>query len=705
MKHALLLSAVILPSLFIAVFGINAISKQRQSIELRLEDQITKLLNSKHDEFTSHLENALHKPLKEAQLTSGKLTDSRQSLPAIKNIVSENKIIEYPFVRGQKNQFIFPVSEIPTFITQAQPPKMSLPRINLRSFAQGRDLEFKQRNFKQAIRLYLSSIGPSIHPKDQIIIYYAISRCYRKLKKYPQALNYLREVINIDPQQQTDTLMLFSALLEAGQIYNILGNHTSAWLMHLSLYEKSLEFEASSGSNKFTYFKNTALHYLNTHSRRDKRFQTAISKDQLSQRTPLDISLSWRFYDFDTASTQPETSEENLERIQDLFLPTDEKTEFFQRIKMIRHWKKEGENQPLVKLMNLPNTGAKIYYTYENLTSKEDHIFGYKISVDQLNSILSRSALEDKKLSLKIISPQSSLSHALVSKPIGLGFQGLHLAIISSNKDYIQAQARQQILINYGLMGILLISLTMGIILYYKYLSREVELVKMKSSFLDSASHTLKTPLTRIRLVAEKIQLGWHSGKKSKESLMQTLLTETDRMGNMVNNMLDFSRIESGGKHYNLQKGKLEDLVSEHLEEVPIKKEIKGPLPEINFDPDAIRLILSNLIQNAEKYSAEEKQITLRLFYPKDWIQLEIQDRGIGIHPKEMRYIFDKFYRSPEVSNFEGSGIGLFLVKHAVAAHHGEISVESTPGKGTTFTIKFPILQGVSNGKNTDHRG
>ena len=116
-------------------------------------------------------------------------------------------------------------------------------------------------------------------------------------------------------------------------------------------------------------------------------------------------------------------------------------------------------------------------------------------------------------------------------------------------------------------------------------------------------------------------------------------------------------------------------------------------LPAIMLDRNAAKLIIGNLLQNAVKYSLNEKYIQVRLFREKELVVLAVGDRGIGIPKKEQPHIFKKFSRVPDdtVKSIEGSGLGLYLVRHAVEAHKGRIKVDSEPGKGSTFTVYLPV--------------
>ncbi len=229
--------------------------------------------------------------------------------------------------------------------------------------------------------------------------------------------------------------------------------------------------------------------------------------------------------------------------------------------------------------------------------------------------------------------------------------------------------------------------------------TRAEELNKLKSYFVSYVSHELQTPLTSIRMFSELLQKNVLS-KKGKEQL-EIITGESDRLSRMVNNLLDGSRIESGLKEYHFEICSLDDIVSSVLKKMSymIKKHgfsIHYSPPRsiitIGADKDAIEQAVINLISNAIKYSTKNKYIHVSLKKNKGFGICSIHDKGDGILKKNIPLLFDRFYRLPEHQNtVKGVGLGLSLVKHIIDAHGGKIEVQSTIGKGTTFTLFIPL--------------
>jgi signal transduction histidine kinase len=276
---------------------------------------------------------------------------------------------------------------------------------------------------------------------------------------------------------------------------------------------------------------------------------------------------------------------------------------------------------------------------------------------------------------------------------LGIGFHGTTIAEMS------RRFARQQFLI----LGALSLLMGAGIALMYRNVSRELALAKLKSDFVSNVSHELRTPLALIRLYAETLELGRISNRGKHQEYYEIIRKESERLTSLINNILDFSRIEAGKKEYSFRETNVADLVRSTLESYRFEIEqngfyfeqkIENNVPLLQVDREAIARSLLNLVNNAVKYSANEKYLGIHLYHRNGSVNLEVVDRGIGIPAKEQCKIFEKFYRvgDPLVHNTKGSGLGLSLVRHIVRAHGGEVRVESAPGRGSKFIITLPVL-------------
>jgi signal transduction histidine kinase len=184
---------------------------------------------------------------------------------------------------------------------------------------------------------------------------------------------------------------------------------------------------------------------------------------------------------------------------------------------------------------------------------------------------------------------------------------------------------------------------------------------------------------------------------------VDTIVNESERLTRLLNNVLDFSRIEHGQKSYRLEPTQLSEVVTAAAKtmQYPLAEQgfdlhmdIDERVPPVEADRDALKQAILNLLTNAMKYSAHSRGIQLRLFPENGNALIQVTDRGIGISAREQSRIFEKFYRAPirENQSISGTGLGLALVAHIVQGHGGTIQVESSPGAGSTFSIRLPLI-------------
>ena len=251
-------------------------------------------------------------------------------------------------------------------------------------------------------------------------------------------------------------------------------------------------------------------------------------------------------------------------------------------------------------------------------------------------------------------------------------------------------------------LGALSLLMGGGMILAYRNVSSELALAKLKSDFVSNVSHELRTPLALIRLYAETLELGRISTPGKHQEYYEIIRKESERLSALINNILDFSRIEAGRREYSFRDTDVADLVRCTLDSYrfeieqngfQFEQKIDNNLPPLRVDREAIARSLLNLVNNAVKYSAADKYLGVHLYRRNGSVHLEVVDHGIGIPASEQAKIFEKFYRvgDPLVHNTKGSGLGLSLVRHIVKAHGGEVAVESAPGRGSKFIISLPV--------------
>lgn len=233
-------------------------------------------------------------------------------------------------------------------------------------------------------------------------------------------------------------------------------------------------------------------------------------------------------------------------------------------------------------------------------------------------------------------------------------------------------------------------------------LSREAKVARLQTEFVNKVSHDLRTPLTSIRMFVETLQLGRIQDPVRQAEALEIISEETARLSLLINRLLDWARMESGRRSYQLVRAPLGDIVNAAIDAfapqliaqpAELRREVPQDLPAVWADPQALTEALLNLLNNAHKYTGPDKKIGIAVRRAGPTVFISVSDNGPGIPKREHKRIFKKFYRAkdPLQRVIEGTGLGLSMVKHIVLGHGGKITVASELGEGATFTIALPV--------------
>lgn len=255
------------------------------------------------------------------------------------------------------------------------------------------------------------------------------------------------------------------------------------------------------------------------------------------------------------------------------------------------------------------------------------------------------------------------------------------------------------------IIGVVLLVVALGTLFLWRALRAEVKLAERKAEFVNAVSHELRTPLTSIRMYADMLKEGWVRDEDTAQDYFGLMSAESERLARLVNNVLDFSRIEKGKKRFDLRVGDPAPVIRDvaetfrpylHEKGFELSVDVPESLGPVNFDKDALTQILVNLIDNAVKYGrsdpAEKSEVRIEAALDRATgrLRLRVLDRGPGIPDAERARIFEPFTRGRKAHKGGGSGLGLALVHHYVRAHRGDIEVKNRAGGGASFELALP---------------
>ncbi|MEZ4687427.1 MAG: ATP-binding protein [Bacteroidia bacterium] len=254
-----------------------------------------------------------------------------------------------------------------------------------------------------------------------------------------------------------------------------------------------------------------------------------------------------------------------------------------------------------------------------------------------------------------------------------------------------------------GSLGLILglnVLLLLGVIWLYRTINKEIQLAQTRSDFVANVSHEIRTPLSLISMFAETLMLQRVPNEERRDTYYRIIFQESRRLTGLVNKILNFSQMEAGQRKYQMEDVDLNELAAEVWEAYQFHLSQQGFESSINLydgeiiihaDREAVSEAIVNLLDNAVKYSPSVKNIIIKtnISYKTCW--LEVKDQGMGIPPDQVNRIFEKFHRvaTGPVHNTKGTGLGLTLVKRIMDAHEGNVEVDSTVGKGSSFRLVF----------------
>jgi signal transduction histidine kinase len=531
--------------------------------------------------------------------------------------------------------------------------------------AEAQKLEFAQKQYAEASGIYEGFLTDN-NPRIAISAIMGKSRCLSKLGRVDEAIDTCQKAAFYSPEQKPDTALLINiqnarllllSLLKQNQLEL---KHRTLDALISDLYNSA---DLPSAHNLFVARK--VLQILDeTPALKSK---TLAAKDNLTKLTAAEeLSIS----------------------VADKRRLVNWQFDNFQRIDI--------EEKPIYGLLHRSGNGIMFgLFDFAGIKSifagYSDAFAGsetdYRIVDDRGRLVAGNSQSQDKPFTTAALAKQ---------------FPGWKVEMYFKGGEVFEKAAKKQIAIYLwtGALVILLIIVAGGFAT--QAVGRQIRLNKMKNDFIATVSHELKTPLASMRILVDTLLEGNVRDETQTEEYLRMTAKENQRLSRMIDNFLTFSRMERNKKAFTIVDCAPAAIAQDAVEAVKTKftanncqfaVDIAENLPDIQADHDAIVTVLVNLLDNACKYTGDQKQITLKVFADNSNVCFAVSDNGVGLARRHIHRIFDSFYQVDNslARRAEGCGLGLSIVKFILDAHKGTISVDSKLGKGSTFTVKIPL--------------
>ncbi|NJD22612.1 MAG: GHKL domain-containing protein [Melioribacter sp.] len=679
------LLAILVPSFIVGYLSLSTLVTRRDAVEKILRSNLWNSCETALKSFETKLIEHEKEVLKAENYS---LLNQNYTNFSIDSIKTKGQA----FLLNDNYQIIIPRTGVDDILTFQL--KQSAPNDNLsQDFKNAESFEFTEKDFKQASELYKKCSVSGVSELDRATALEGLGRCFLSLKEYREANKIYDELITKYGIIRNKAGHPYSivAAYQLSELEQLLGHKELSIQILFDLYKKIRNGDWLLGPSVFNFFISDLESILN---------EKLTNKLQEMQRSYLALKRKEAPYNQALLFTdllkneiipriKEKSSNSNMveETSPDRFLVT-----------------RRDSNSYLISYCISRNqqTKKKFYSAY---------CWGLKYFIDKilsqtLDKIRTESGLVIQAIDEDGRNLMSGKKELISQASLSLAFRQFEVPwkLLISQPPYSELEStalRENIL--YGLLiSFIIILMILGAIMIVRDIARETETTRLRTEFVHNVSHELKTPLTLVRLYGETLQRKGDLNENEKLQAYEIITKESERLSHLIDNVLDFSRIEMGKKEFNIRKGNLSKVVRDTLDSYlyhlkkkgfKINAEISSEIPEMDFDSEAIASVLINLLSNAIKFSADRKEVTVKLFRDNDSAVLQVEDKGIGISPEDTSKIFQRFYRVKNkfTSDSSGSGLGLTLVMHIIEAHGGTVKVESKLGEGSTFSIILPI--------------
>ncbi len=732
----LLAIAVILPTVCLLWFMSRAVKNEHLAVRQKLSDvysQRLETLSKRVDELWSA----------RLEMLEQQATEERRPVEMFGKLVSQesgtisSRMCDALIIFDSNGKVLYPVTGV-----GEQPAELS------EEFNEAWDVEFTEENFTRAIRLY-EYIAESF--ADDYTRYSALMgkvRCLRKLGDIKQAVAVCERIaygqipenvgsssaaliararillVNLkketkDGLKQKDLQDLISSVINYtpgnGDGFLLMPSGTRVFLLSkaLEIIEESKWAEELSAQilkvKKLLSAEQLALVVLD-------KYYTAVASEPWSEESALKM-VSLLRATLDTIQELEWGWTEQLQRqistVLDSYRARKVTAAAFDRSAFAVSFGSWPED--CLRKLDLPDGIFGMYHnisdkTYLLLQKADSFSFDFDVCGDALEKTGVSCRITDN-FGLYACGLKNPEKAAFLKVPLGKFFPGWHVEIHFKDFNIFERTASRRAVI-YTWVGLLAIAAMIAAgLLAAQVVGKQIRLNKLKNDFIATVSHELKTPLASMRVLVDTLLEGNYRDQQQVTEYLQLVSKENERLTRLIDNFLTFSRMERNKQAFEMLRAHPAAIARDSAEAVKTKfsrgrckfeVDIQEGLPDVLADHDAMVTVLVNLLDNAYKYSYDDKHIDLRVFSENSSICFCVSDNGIGMSRRATKKIFSRFYQVDRSLTrcAEGCGLGLSIAKFIVDAHKGSISVESKTGQGSTFTVKLSAVKADSGGKD-----
>lgn len=618
-------------------------------------------------------------------------------LDSLKNL---NPLVEEVFIFENSGEIQFPAAKLLFLPNGSIQASFASARTaaTVKKIKSGQELEFQQKNYHKALAIYRQEFEQASDPQTKGELLISIARVQKKSalfrdaeKSYQTISRDYRRVQTTGGQQ-----LGLAALSELSSSYMAANDTLDAVKTLLQFYKDLLNREWILDKTQYDFYSQNIKESV------DRVFSKSKLPAQLQQ---------------DQSTFGVLKAEENKQKkITERLLAFQENAAEELKAKVIRIQEEPSNSARRFSLENRDQIYlVSLLIQYAGDESRTNEIWGFLLNNEFLRDNLLKKALQSNIISGKsgwivkgrddniiLKSGNSAAGSVTVRTNFEGGFPPWSVEFYQQEPDLFDAFLLSQRGVYFYVFLLLAGILIFGLILTNRTIAHELELSRMKSDFVSTISHEFKSPLSSIRQLSEMLQSGRIPSEEYRQQYYDVLVEQSERLTLLIDNILDFSKIEEGRKKFYFDMVDISHLLEETVSIIndqvrhknfDIQLNLEKSLPLIMADRTAIAQAITNLIDNAVKYSGESRIVLVRGFTDNQYLIITVKDFGIGIRKEEIEKVFERFFRGGDAltRTVKGSGLGLTLVKRIVEVHHGKVTVESEPGHGSTFSVRLPL--------------